>query len=449
MNDITPASHSHTKLRLTVRDEPQGKADVWAQGQFNNKLNRMDFDLYVPLPKTMARDHHNRKRGRGPDNNYVKDENNNGNARRLRKETVPRTLGVIPTALCRLVTLCSGMEAVIQGYENAHVPHEHKVACDNDPNCRRVIELNFSPGIVFNDVATIKMDEMPEHDMLWAGPPCQPYSSAGKGGGLADQKGRGLVILSILKIVETKMPKVVVLENVSNIRKGKHRAMFQAILDMLRDMKKETLHYHVEWNTMNTCDYGVPQSRNRVYVVCVRSDVMQRPLQWPTPSSEPSGNIDSLLGPRPSREFLATALPKKCSKTARANVLAGLEYLRRTGVDPFQETWVLNADDSSNRLGRPQQGCSPCLTRARAARGGHWISTHGRRMGTELMLKLQHMNPDRIKRPDSVSQGRFDAMIGNAMSVNIIEVLLAMLSRSCPAALGITKPLPCQWVTCT
>ena len=188
--------------------------------------------------------------------------------------------------------------------------------------------------------------------------------------------------------------------------------------------------------------------RQRVYIVCVRSDAMQSPLQWPTPLPQ-SRNIESLLGPRPSQEFLSKAPPPLKSTTSRANVLVGLEFLRQTGAKPFEETWILNVDDSPSRMSKPQQGCSPCLTRARAARGGHWISTHGRRMGTELMLKLQHMNPDRIKRPDSVMEGRFDAMIGNAMSVNIIEVLLAMLSRSCPTALGITKPLPCQWVTCT
>ena len=68
-------------------------------------------------------------------------------------------------------------------------------------------------------------------------------------------------------------------------------------------------------------------------------------------------------------------------------------------------------------------------------------------MGTETMLKLQHMNPDRLRRPADVGQSSFNAMIGNAMSVNIVEVLLAMLSRACPKALNVDGPLPCQWGT--
>lgn len=355
--------------------------------------------------------------------------------------------------VCRLVTLCSGMEAVVQGYEHMHIPLEHEVACDSDKNCRRVIEHNFNPRVCFDDVATIDVDQVPEHDMLWAGAPCQPFSSAGLGEGLTDKSGRGIVMLHILRIIKAKVPKVVILENVSNIRSSKHRATFESVLEILREIRMRRpggpdAFYHVEWNVMNTCNYGLPQSRQRVYIVCVRSDVLQRPLQWPAPSPSQL-DIDSLLGERPSQMIVSKALPPQKSTTTRANVLAGLEFLRQCGAKPFEETWIMNIDDSPNRMSKPLKGCSPCLTRARAARGGHWVTTHGCRMGTETMLKLQGMDPDRIKRPSDVKLGLFNAMIGNAMSVNVVEVLLAMLSRSCPQVLNAKKPLPlpCQWAT--
>ena len=66
-------------------------------------------------------------------------------------------------------------------------------------------------------------------------------------------------------------------------------------------------------------------------------------------------------------------------------------------------------------------------------------------MGTETMLKLQGMNPNRLQKPDDVATGLFNGMIGNAMSVNIVETLLAMISRACPKALGIERLLPCRW----
>ena len=173
---------------------------------------------------------------------------------------------------------------------------------------------------------------------------------------------------------------------------------------------------------MNTTDYGVPQNRPRIYLVCIRSDVLQNPLQWPTPQPR-RRSIDTLLGPRPSPECLRTALPPPTAITVRANVLAGLAFLQRKGVDHFKETWIVNVDESLERMPEPWQGWSPCLTRARALRGGHWVSSHGERMGTETMFKLQHMNPKRVRKPDDVAIGSFNGMIGNAISVNIVETL--------------------------
>ena len=61
------------------------------------------------------------------------------------------------------------------------------------------------------------------------------------------------------------------------------------------------------------------------------------------------------------------------------------------------------------------------------------------------MLKLQHMNPERLRRPNNVPMNGFNGMIGNAMPVNIVEVVLVMLSRSCPSVLGNNAPLPDRW----
>ena len=157
-------------------------------------------------------------------------------------------------------------------------------------------------------------------------------------------------------------------------------------------------------------------------------------------------SLDDLLGPwRPYAP--EKTLPPPSATTVRANVLAGLAYLRQKGINPFKETWILNVDESPYRMPKPWQHCSPCLTRSRALRGGHWVSSYGSRMGTEIMLKLQGMNPNRIRKPDDVATGCFNGMIGNAMSVNIVETILAMLSRACPKALGIQKPLSCQYAT--
>jgi len=128
----------------------------------------------------------------------------------------------------RVATLCSGIEAVIQAYENLGVPHVHAAACEKDWAARLVLELNFSPQQFFPDVTTLSGRDLPEHDMLWAGFPCQPFSMQGLRQGLDDEDGRGLIILHIVRLVAAKMPRVVVLENVKGLttvthRSGKHR----------------------------------------------------------------------------------------------------------------------------------------------------------------------------------------------------------------------------------
>ena len=223
--------------------------------------------------------------------------------------------------------------------------------------------------------------------------------------------------------------------------------MLQAVLELLRNFRTGGgRQYRIDWKIMNTADYGVPQNRPRIYVVCIRSDALQNPLQWPTTLPRSECRLDDLLGPWRS-DAPEKTLPPPSATTVRANVLAGLAYLRQKGINPFKETWILNVDESPYRMPKPWQHCSPCLTRSRGLKGGHWVSSHGGRMGTETMLKLQGMNPNRIRKPDDVAIGSFNGMIGNAMFVNIVEAILAMLSRACPKALGIERPLSCQYAT--
>ncbi len=348
-----------------------------------------------------------------------------GGDRKARRLVLPIPRPVCELPKLRVATLCSGIEAVIQAYENARLPHLHVAACDSDERVRSIIGLNFKPQRLLNDVTRLDVKNFPSHDMLWAGFPCQPFSSAGSRGGFDDDAGRGVIVVHILRLVMEKMPRIVVLENVGGLTS--HRDFFRGVIEMLQEIRKGGRRYVVDWRKLDTKHFGVPHSRPRVWIVCVRDDVLQRPLVWPTPDV-PCTKIDKLLGPRPARAVAQRALPPAGFR--RENLLRGLGRLRDRGVDPFRETCIIEIDHSLKWHGNSMQGCSPCLTRARAQAGGHWVSTHGRRLGTTAMLKLQGMRPDRIQLPPSVSASRFNAMIGNSMSVNIVEALLGMLRRS-------------------
>ena len=111
-----------------------------------------------------------------------------------------------------------------------------------------------------NDARTIETDRMPDFDLLCAGFPCQAFSIAGKRGGFAD--ARGTLFFEIARLVADKRPAYFILENVPGLLSHDKGRTFHTILSTLSE-----LGYGVEWKVLNSKDFGVPQSRKRVYLV--------------------------------------------------------------------------------------------------------------------------------------------------------------------------------------
>ena len=123
-----------------------------------------------------------------------------------------------------------------------------------------------------HDLSLSLMDELiPFTQMLWASPPCQPFSAAGDGEGEFDDRDG---FPWTLRIIAGRLPAVVIIENVKGLTFTKHHAYFAGILASLRE-----LGYSVEWRVLNSADYGVPQTRERCFIVCRRDG---GPITWPT-----------------------------------------------------------------------------------------------------------------------------------------------------------------------
>lgn len=134
-------------------------------------------------------------------------------------------------------------------------------ANDFDKYACETFKENVGNYIVCGDINE-HLEDIPEHDVLVGGFPCQPFSTLGKLQGFEDEQGRGTLFFTIKEILKKHDTKVVVLENVKNLMNHDNGKTFTR---MKREL--EEIGYSVNFKVLNTADYGIPQRRNRLIIV--------------------------------------------------------------------------------------------------------------------------------------------------------------------------------------
>lgn len=134
-------------------------------------------------------------------------------------------------------------------------------ANDFDKYACATFKENVGNYIVCGDINE-HLEDIPEHDVLVGGFPCQPFSTLGKLQGFEDEQGRGTLFFTIKEILKKHDTKVVVLENVKNLMNHDNGKTFTR---MKREL--EEIGYSVNFKVLNTADYGIPQRRNRLIIV--------------------------------------------------------------------------------------------------------------------------------------------------------------------------------------
>lgn len=139
-------------------------------------------------------------------------------------------------------------------------------SCDIDTDCEGTYIDNYGEKYNHYNIHTVDENAFPNVDIICAGFPCQPFSLAGKKKGFEDL--RSSVLLKIISITKNQMPKVLFLENVSNLVKINNGQIFKEIKTNL-----ENLGYSVYFEILDSANFGIPQSRPRVYIVCIRNNI--------------------------------------------------------------------------------------------------------------------------------------------------------------------------------
>jgi len=155
------------------------------------------------------------------------------------------------------IDLFAGIGGFRQGFES--VGFECVFSSEMDEHAQEMYHANFGEK-PHGDITKIDVRDIPNHDILLAGFPCQPFSIAGEKKGFNDT--RGTLFFDIARILKDKKPKVVVLENVKHFKSHDKGNTLKIILKTLKD-----LGYTTNWDVLNAKDFGVPQNRERTIII--------------------------------------------------------------------------------------------------------------------------------------------------------------------------------------
>lgn len=178
------------------------------------------------------------------------------------------------------IDLFAGIGGIRRGFDNAFEDNIETVFVSEwDEFAQQTYRLNYENAEIAGDITKINEKDIPAFDICLAGFPCQAFSIAGAHGGFNDDyhgRCRGTLFLDVARICEYHKPKVIFCENVKGLVNHDRGRTFKVITKTF-----EELGYKVFSQVLNSKDFGVPQNRERIYIVCFRNDIAPETFEFP------------------------------------------------------------------------------------------------------------------------------------------------------------------------
>lgn len=272
------------------------------------------------------------------------------------------------------------------------IPVRCVFSCDIDEECQKAYAENFRETPA-GDITAIRAEDIPDHDVLLAGFPCQPFSIIGQRRGFEDT--RGTLFFDIARILQAKKPASFLLENVKLLGGHNNGKTLKRIMLALRE-----LGYYSYFRILNALDFGLPQKRERVFIVGFKEPCS---FDWP------KGGISMT----PLKEILEDNVPEEyyASEHIRMN--------RLKKHKPTEEPTIWH----ENKAGHISAYPFSCALRAGASY--NYLLVNGeRRLTPREMLRLQGF-PDGFKIVCNYSQTRKQA--GNSLPIPVAKSVLRNL----------------------
>lgn len=268
------------------------------------------------------------------------------------------------------------------------------------------------------DITKIGERDIPQHDILCGGFPCQAFSISGKQQGFDDI--RGTLFFEIVRIVKHHQPKIVFLENVKNLVKHDKGRTLEVILNYLQE-----LHYDVYYQVLNASNFGLAQNRERVYIVAFRKDLNVKNFNFPVGDNTPISLWDILdLEQQEVRPIQRDDIKINKDYQLEKDLFGKVEYPNK----PIQ-IGIVNKGGQGERIYHPAGHAITLSAQGGgvgAKTGLYKIGDNIRKLTPRECARLQGF-PEDFKIVSSMSQAY--KQFGNSVAINVLVAILQEIEK--------------------
>lgn len=317
--------------------------------------------------------------------------------------------------MLKMIELFAGIGSQTQALKNAGIEHESVAISEIDKYAIQSYELLHGKTLNLGDISTINPEDAPDCDLITYSFPCQDLSVAGYQLGAEEGSGtRSSLLWECKKLISTKKPRFLLMENVKNLVGPTHKANFEKWLTYL-----SSLGYTNYWRVLNAVDYGSPQSRERVFCISILNP--KKDFKFPTPTGR-TLKIKDILEP-------IEDVPQNMFMNDRP-------FIFREEISESDNGLIhvgnlnMPANESIKRVYSPEGVC-PTLT---TMTGGHrqpkiWTEKDGvRKLTPRECWKLMGFNDEAFNKVDGkLSNTQLYKQAGNTICLTCLEAIFKEL----------------------
>lgn len=282
---------------------------------------------------------------------------------------------------------------------------------DINKEARIVYEKNFGDE-PFGDIKEIKEEDIPSHEIICAGFPCQPFSISGRQDGFNDPNGR--LFFEIIRIAQYSHPEMIILENVKNLLKHDSGKSFETIKNAL-----ENTGYDVFYNVLNSVYFNVPQARKRLYIVAFRNDFSIKQFSFPTGKWESTNTLSAVLEDTVSQDLYITNTYEIINDAE--NALMPSEKLLKIGYTGLGRQGERIYSINGPAITLSAQGGGPA-----GKTGMYLIHNDLRRLSARECARVMGF-PDEHKLANTI--GKNYKQFGNSVVINVLQAIIEKAGR--------------------